>query len=1036
MDDRERIQQQMLELIYGLLSDEESAELVDRISSDGQLAREYAELKEQTELLAEVTKADTQPPNYDQWKREAEDDRPTPRTPAATWASRTLQVVAALAACLLIAALAYPMLSIDQQDQTLALAKQKESLASHFLSVSVTGPSLMAAEVRNDFFVSIENAEAQPVDAEVEYTFKNPEGATVYYGLTKATNGQVTCQIPADEVSYATKLEVVARYEQAKSKLDVDVKAAPPKPIAVLQTDRPVAEPGETVNIRAVVLDPQTNRDQSANVAFFYRVPNQRGLNRIVNAERSTLKGVAQGQLQVPQSNDFDNVDLVVQSPELQNNFQQRALPVVESRAKATEELARLGERSYGGAYANNATDAYAGGAPSQIAAKPEGGNLVAGVSNRVRYMATRDQAQTTRAQMQVRGADAKQVAGNDKLNQDYGYFEFVPQPMQDYTVEVVEENQQPLEEQIAQAQALPAALQINNGVAPADQPLDVEVRVAQPNNTLALVATDGYNTIGHNLWDVGVNAPITQPVQLDLPVEASGAQRVQLFSMPSQEEEDSAAEPQLIAERIIYRIPVQRYDIDVDGLPAQADPGQSLDLLVTVTDEYNSPAQATLGVQMERMSDVLPQSQQPLGLEGEWLFNRRVQIPATAAGLPENIRDLEKDSVWFDQVLALSTWKEEPAASTSDDADMIAVASKDAQREASSPQAKLPVMRRSNKKAIQSQYQQALAMIHAEWESQLEGIRQTSSWMLTAAGAILVVCLIGLAVVQGLPKIGVWGPGLLVAMGAVLWGIISLNLSLPEISPPSASGPEMVALNEVSDNISTESQREKKEGAQELAKNRLADGAAATEVDDNSGNWSFGGGMTDEMPQLRPAVELQRNGQQSGQKAQVELRTGPARFADQPDPSAAGMGGSGDAPGLAPMSTPAGGSGMSRFGAESRRMRTEPNTPPQPEAPFDSGMNEPQSDVANIKPAESMMALSAEAEKLLPEPILWKPRLTTNPDGQINIPVQLPQQPGRYRLLIDAHGSGRLGTVVRYVEVLPPNLASPTPSPLKKAVN
>lgn len=1030
MDDRELLQQQMLELIYGLLSDEESAELVDRISSDGQLAREYAELKEQTELLAEVTRDESQPPNYDQWKQEADADLPTPLTPAATWASRTFQAVAALAACLLIVALGYPMLSIDEQGQTIALAEQKESLANNFLSVSVTGPSLMAAEVRNDFFVSIENADAEPVDAEVEYTFKNPEGATVYYGLTKATNGQVVCQIPADEVSYAAKLEVVARHEKAKSKLDVDVKAAPPKPIAVLQTDRKIAEPGKTVNFRAVVLDPQTNRDQSANVDFVYSVPNQRGLNRIASAERSTLKGVAQGQMQVPAANDFNNVDLVVQSPELQNSFEQRALPVVDARAKDSEELVRLNARQYGRDYANNAGDGRWGGqAPSQIAAKPEGGKLVAGVSNRVRYLATRDQTRRSRAQMQVNGANAKQFAQTEKLDQEYGYFEFVPQPMQEYTVEVMEENRAPLQEQIPQAEALPAALQVNNGVAPADEPLEVEVRVAQPNNTLALVASDGYNTIGHNLWDVGVNAPITQPVQLDLPVEASGAQRVQLFSVPSQDEEDSEAEPQLIAERIIYRIPVQRYEIDINGLPAQADPGQSLDVQVTVKDEYDNPAQATLGVQMERMSDVVPQSQQPLGLEGEWFFNRRVQIPETAADLPENIRDLEKDSVWFDQVLALSTWKEERPAPTAEPEAMIARTDQDAETVSPVSTGKLPVMRRSNKKVIQSQYQQALAAIHAEWETQLEDIRHTSSWMLSVAGGILVVCLIGLAVVQGMPKIGVWGPGLLVALGAVLWGMFSLNLSLPELTSPSASRPEMVALNEASDELKVTSELEVEELALEAKKNRMADGVAAPMANTIPSEPMFDGGMLDEAPQLRPAVELQRNAEPTMQKAQIELRTGPARFA-QPSPSAGGMGGNAAASGM----------GMSDFGAVPA-MSGSPGAPaPQPEVPAAESENAPFGNPMPADPAGGFAGRTTdeldEAEKFLPEPILWKPRLTTNPNGQLNIPVQLPQQPGRYRLLIDAHGSGRLGTVVRYVEVLPPKLAAPVPAPTKKASN
>lgn len=75
---------------------------------------------------------------------------------------------------------------------------------------------------------------------------------------------------------------------------------------------------------------------------------------------------------------------------------------------------------------------------------------------------------------------------------------------------------------------------------------------------------------------------------------------------------------------------------------------------------------------------------------------------------------------------------------------------------------------------------------------------------------------------------------------------------------------------------------------------------------------------------------------------------------------------------------------------------------------------------------AASGMGKQANAKEQTQEPILWLPRLSTNTSGEVSLPVTLPQQPGRYRLVIDAHGSGRLGTVVRYVEVVSPPDAEP----------
>ncbi|MGY8770972.1 MAG: hypothetical protein ACKVH8_21385, partial [Pirellulales bacterium] len=73
MTNQNDIHQQMLELIYGLLPDEESDALATQIGSDPQLARKYAELTQQTALLAAVVKQkNAKRPDYDQWKKLAE----------------------------------------------------------------------------------------------------------------------------------------------------------------------------------------------------------------------------------------------------------------------------------------------------------------------------------------------------------------------------------------------------------------------------------------------------------------------------------------------------------------------------------------------------------------------------------------------------------------------------------------------------------------------------------------------------------------------------------------------------------------------------------------------------------------------------------------------------------------------------------------------------------------------------------------------------------------------------------------------------
>lgn len=997
MDDREQIQQQMLELIYGLLSDEESAELVARISSDGELARDYAELKERTELLAEVTKVSTQPPNYSEWKRKAgEPDQPMPKSVAGTnWATRTLQVISALAACLLVAALAYPKLTFTEQQQTVAFQQQTKGLADDYLSLSITGPSLMATEVRNEFFVSVENADNEPVDAKVEYWFKSPANKTVYYGLTESKDGQVVCQIPADEVSSAAKLEVIAHRGEVKSTLGLDVKAAPPKPVAVLQTDREVAQPGETVNFRAVVLDPQNQQDRSANVDFLWSMQNNGTLNKIASAERSTLKGVAQGRMTIPADQPADNVELTIESAELQNNLQQRELAVVADRQNAPAFAGQT--QGYGYARTNTA-----GQARTQLAAKPEGGTLVAGVENRLYFsnQAVLEGMPPARTQVSSANTTAQVPAlqqQQEKAKVEFGEFRFVPKQAEQYTVEVVEERQGPVAKQSFVAKKLPATLQVNNGVAFANEPLEVDVRVAIPNTTMALVAGDDYSTIGHNVWDVGVNAPITQPVKLNLPAEATGAQRVQLYSLNFDDAGETQQKPELLAERIIYRIPVHRYAVDVQGLPTTAAPGDQLDLQISVKDEYNNPAQATLGVQMERMPEVANPVKQPLGLEGDFLLNQRIVLPPTAAELPDDVRQLEQDRDFFDQVLVLSDWRRDAVPSVPGVSLELAQQNLSTSPSESSP---TPVVRRSNRQSIQSKYQQALAVIKQQLQSRMDEVRETSSWMLIGGGGILAICLLGLAVVQGRRRIGVWAPGLLVAMGSILWGMFSANLLLTNMQSSPGSLTDQVAVSEEAKSA----QEETLESFSKLQDD--SDSAADAEM------------------QTDAEMQMQR----SESNSQVKLRTGPA-VTNQP---AVPM----MAPGVESTnrSRTAGGAGMRSANDPSpRELGGYGGGPPQPAAetaPMDAIVPEAASPsptpFAPRSMAASGMGKQANAKEQTQEPILWLPRLSTNTSGEVSLPVTLPQQPGRYRLVIDAHGSGRLGTVVRYVEVVSPPDAEP----------
>ncbi|MEX0792441.1 MAG: hypothetical protein WD045_04860, partial [Pirellulaceae bacterium] len=328
MEPRDDIRQQMLELIYGLLPDDQSAALAERIRSDGRLARQYAELKERTELLAEAAKApkvstagsivgSTPLPSITDrmaaWKRAAAKDAPPadratghpgkPQPPAArperpgkksaAW-NGTLVVLAGLAACLLVGAFGYPWLHQKNSPALLALAAERAALPQKFLAVSISGPAQLAPNQRNQFQAQLQTVASEPLSGEVEFAFKTKTGNVVYAGRTTARDGQAEWIIPPDELHDELTLEVVAAASGKESRFSLPLRTAPPVVRATLETDRAQASPGQRLHFRGITLTEPNHQPVETEVLFELIDPqgNRRSLSDV---QRFSREGVAQG---------------------------------------------------------------------------------------------------------------------------------------------------------------------------------------------------------------------------------------------------------------------------------------------------------------------------------------------------------------------------------------------------------------------------------------------------------------------------------------------------------------------------------------------------------------------------------------------------------------------------------------------------------------------------------------------------------------------------------------------------------------------
>jgi len=885
MDHREQLQQRMLEMIYGLLSDEESRELAQQISSDRDAARMYAELKERTDLLTVVTKVEPpQPADFDSWKKKAKQHEVAPAMRSLP-ASHLVRSLITLAACLLVGAVGFSWWAGQYSVKTVAYQQLESDLRDQFHVVSVIGPAQMTPNLTNTFMARVQDSDGQPVEADVEYRFENDRGQTVYFGKSQSVGGFLKCPIAADEVNSASQLKITAIRGKKVSEIDLSVEALPEQEVAVLQADRYVAEPGDRIQLRAVTLKQPTNQDASAAVDFVWKEDDRA---ESLSRER-TLWSVATANASVPKDAPIGPQQVALEL----NSIRQTAKPLmVLDRSKNVDEYAF----SYG-LPDSSSTNQFA---PKdwlyRAEVAPEGGQLVPGLQNRM-YFRGRFSQQLQR-NLDAKLIDSKKQVVAQQQSQGFGngWFDFVPKPQESYQVQIEEQQSKQIDELTVEPVATPATFHVVNSIDHANQPLQVDINAAQGDTNLAVVVANQHATIGYHYLNTGLNAPVRMPVEIPLSEEAAGAQRVSLYELS--ENPTGRPESKLLGERIIYRIPVQRFDIAIDGLPEEVAGGTPRTVRFQVTNEFGDPQLATLGIQMHRVADTNFVSKKPSGLDAEFLLHQNVDLGAPWEILPEQLSELENNPPEFDTLLATSKWRIQDATDETP---------------------KLPILRLSNRDAVMMELNQAVDQLWSAVEENRDRFTQLSGYLWFTGGILLAFCMIGTAIMDGLPRIGMWGTGLALALVAVVWGLGQAGFSLTD----------RIQIDQIA----------------------VRDDVRSVAL----------------MPETQRVDEL-------NMKA-TEQSVSETPILDRATSEQA----------IKPLAT----------------------TMPQ-DAPYGAG--------SNAAP-QAMKQNETEVEPST-EPIVWEPRVRTNADGEALLVLTLPREPGRYRLMVDAHGGGRLGSKVQYVDV------------------
>jgi len=674
MDRTEDVEQLIWEFVYELLPEDEAEEVNRRITSEPDVARVYAEVKMQTDLLAKASKVEQPPIPFKQLLQEADNasDQQSrkvslPARPLST-AARAANWLVGLAASALVCIVGYSYVKTDSPVREVVVSSHQQSLVAGHVRTTLFGPERVQPRPANYFTVLTRSADGQPRPVDLAYRFYDAEDNLLLSRQAQTdTGGLAQIETPQEIDSSNVRLEVETKRGLAVQPVERELPVADVELTTHLTTDKPLYRPGETIRYRSVTLSRYGLRVRR-EVTVEFRVLNPSGAE--VSGSRSsgdTEHGVGRGQFAIPADQPGGKYTLVARSssdefPEARRDFyvRQYRTPTLKKRLEFVHDSFAPGdevvadfsvERAEGGAVANaplrilaevdgrtmlnlhtaaNESGAYKvrfalpremqkgdglltvtvnNGTQETITRpipvtrgdvsvefSPESGDLVAGVVNRV-YFHARDSADEP-AHVEGRILDSRdqQVAKATTIHKGRGKFSFTPLSDEVYRLQIdtptgaVDERPLPTtsDEQFVTMNTGP-------GVFDAGQPLELQVQSTQCSKPLAIAAVCRGAVAGQQVVSgdqfVSSEAGIGScDVAVPLAQHADGVIRLTVYDL-------SARPPLPVAERLVYRRPQQRLEIQIADLDESYSPGDQVDLSLAVQDENGVSQEAVLGV-------------------------------------------------------------------------------------------------------------------------------------------------------------------------------------------------------------------------------------------------------------------------------------------------------------------------------------------------------------------------------------------------------------------------------------------------------
>ncbi len=616
---------------------------------------------------------------------------------------------------------------------------QLAEIAAEHLRLMVTGPARISIGVAQRYTARASTVTGDPVPAQVEFALYGPDGQQLMAHKEAADElGMVHVTVEADsQWPPQVRMEVVGSYSARTERAETQLAVEPTGYLTALCLDQPCYRPGETLRYRSLTVSRfSLAADRQLPIRFEVRAPNGSLVADSVR-EGITAKSVGWGEFPIPK--DLPEGRYTVHAISLDHEF-----PLVRRQfVIAADHPPRL------------KLDV-----EFRVSFRPEGGELVAGMENRVSFSARNGPGKpVTVSGAMVDGQD-RAVAAVETTHEGMGSLQFEPQAAQQYRLEVDQPSAGQAEIKLPPVSGNHSAvLTTGLGVIEPGAPLEFNVRATAADlPLLAVVACRGI--------EVGQQALVTSlganTVTVPLHEDAAGALRLTLYEYRSNP-------PKLLAERLIYRRPRKRFEVQAALEGRSLRPGQSIDLPLRVTDEQGRPALADLSIAVFDEA-LCPQAAMPPGSAmSQLLLLGELESPQTIENVESYLSADSKMPTALDLLLGACARRQAVAAESS------AGASAPAGGSAAAAEAGLgcpPPMMFDNLHQLIERYQASLVSYRVNRTRVLNALTTLSFF-----GGIGLVVFVAMLSLLNIPcGLRLWGPALGVAAACIVIGAVLMD--------------------------------------------------------------------------------------------------------------------------------------------------------------------------------------------------------------------------------------------------------------------